>query len=331
MTKKSKESTVLHAPAKVNLTLEIIGRNANGYHMLDSLMGFTDFGDTITLDSKPSEDTRFSIKGDFSASLEKESAPQDNLILRAIDLMRENELINAQWPDQLGVTLEKNIPVAAGLGGGSIDAAMVMRALMGSPDFNPKDHPPPAPFDFQALPQNLREDIIQILGAEMPVCLQAPGLFYIQGLGEIVSPVPESGLRKCALILFNPKAGLSTKDVFNRYKEMIETGEQSFSKPNHQNNIFARDYSALPFEERLNIIQNRRNDLQKAAFSMMPALHGYLDDLSMTSAAPLLARMSGSGATLFALHERQADAEKALKELRQKHPECWVTLTHIAV
>ncbi|MBM3515122.1 MAG: 4-(cytidine 5'-diphospho)-2-C-methyl-D-erythritol kinase, partial [Alphaproteobacteria bacterium] len=170
-------TTALLAPAKINLTLHVTGRRADGYHLLDSLVAFADIGDRISI--APAPDLRLHVTGPFAAGLPTDAG---NLVLRAAQVLRGARTIGAD------VTLEKNLPVASGIGGGSSDAATTVLAL--SRLWN-------VPLDLA----------VATLGADIPVCLRRKPT-RMAGIGEILTDV--SPLPKCGIALVNPGVPLAT-------------------------------------------------------------------------------------------------------------------------
>ncbi|MDO5647693.1 4-(cytidine 5'-diphospho)-2-C-methyl-D-erythritol kinase [Paracoccus sp. (in: a-proteobacteria)] len=261
------------APAKLNLALHVTGRRDDGYHLLDSLVCFAGVGDVVTLTpGGPS----LTIDGPFAAGL----STTDNLCLRAADL--------AGGAAQIALT--KNLPVASGIGGGSADAAAVLRGLaqMGHPL-------PRAP---------------ERLGADVPVCL-AGRPARMQGIGEHITPLPP--LPALHLVLVNPGIALSTPQVFSAL-----TCRDNPPLPPIP--IFA-DLNAL-----IHWLRATRNDLEPPARQIAPVIGDVLDALTAQGAA--FARMSGSGATCFGLFDRADHAERAATAL--SHNGWWAVATELA-
>ena len=259
------------ARAKVNLWLKVIGRRSDGYHLLDSLVAFADLADT--LDVAPSDRLSLALDGPAAAALDAEG---DNLVLKAARLLAE----------QAGVTsgaslrLTKHIPVAAGLGGGSADAAATLQALA----------------DLWRLKLSEQEllGLAAKLGADVPMCLLGRTALA-SGIGEKLAPAPP--LPTCGLLLVNPGKALPTADVFSARRG-------DFSKREPLN----RPWSDLTsFVEALS---RRGNDLTAAATILCPAIADVVGFLRQ-SPGVRHAAMSGSGATCFALYDTRADAERA--------------------
>lgn len=266
------------APAKVNLSLHITGRRADGYHLLDSLVVFTEIGDSVQ--AVPSDKgLSLQVTGPEANGLTGEG---DNLVLRAAQVMRS---------DGLALTLDKHLPVASGIGGGSSDAAATLRLI--------------ARMTGRPLP----DDVLS-LGADVPVCLTAQPC-RMRGIGDLVTLVPP--LPQMAMVLVNPRIGVSTPAVFNALK--------------------ARDNPAMPadlpawagFDALIDWLAVQRNDLQAPACNLVPAIGHVLT--ALRDAGSALSRMSGSGATCFGLFQTITQAQKAADALALAHPGWWVRAT----
>jgi len=278
-----------HAPAKLNLFLHVVGKRWDGYHLLESLVVFTEFGDT--LEFYPDDTLSLDITGEFS---DKIVADENNSVLKAARTLKEK--IGCRHGAR--ITLRKRIPVAAGLGGGSSDAAAVLRAL-------PKLWNIPVEF---ALLQNIAAG----LGSDVSVCLGAkPAL--VRGVGEQVTPVDIPV--KAWVVLINPLLPVPTIEVYRRYSSGFDV-----SSPLDPVDSF----SALICE-----MSERRNALTEASVSLCPAIAEALQALRETEHCQL-ARMAGSGATCFALYEKEAQAKAAAQQLKKTFPDWWVTTSTFA-
>jgi 4-diphosphocytidyl-2-C-methyl-D-erythritol kinase len=259
------------APAKVNLTLHITGRRADGYHLLDSLVVFGPAQDV--LHAEPADALSLVLAGPFAAGLVAEA---DNLVLRAARAL-------ASWagrPPRAALVLEKHLPVASGIGGGSADAAAALRLL--------------ARLWALDVPAAEMARLSAGLGADVPVCL-AGRPARMAGIGDILTPAP--ALPPCGMLLVNPGVALATADVF-RARAGSFTPAAAWPGAWPDADSMARDLSA------------QRNDLEPPALALCPAVGAVLAALR---AAPgcLLARMSGSGATCFGLFDDAAAAARA--------------------
>ena len=275
--------------AKVNLTLQVTGRRADGYHELSSLVVFADCGDRLTF--APNDALNLTLQGPFAGGL----PAADNLVLRAAKGLAE--LTGRPLP--FAITLTKTLPVAAGIGGGSADAAAVLRALCPLADLSLDD-------------AELR-DLALALGADVPVCLASrPAL--LSGIGERLEPL--AGLPPMALVLANPGLPLSTADVF-------KARQGPFSQVAAQRPPTATE----PF---LQWLAERSNDLEAAARAVRPEVARVIESLAATQGCRL-ARMSGSGATCFGLYESRAEAERAALSLAEREPQWWVKAAGLRV
>ncbi|MEX0922100.1 MAG: 4-(cytidine 5'-diphospho)-2-C-methyl-D-erythritol kinase [Rhodovibrionaceae bacterium] len=265
----------LAAPAKVNLSLKVTGRRADGRHELDSLVVFATVADLVSLEE--AEELSLVVEGPFAEALEGES---DNLVLRAARLFRVRRGAR--------ITLTKNLPVAAGLGGGSSDAAAALRLLAA----------------LWKLP--LPDDDAVRLGADLPVCLFGRPA-RLRGIGERVEAV---ALPDFALLLVNPGIALPTGEVF-----------AAFEGPPGPAPDFPARFSDL--EALLAYLRAAANDLEVAAIRLRPEIGAVLKAIE-NSPGCRLARMSGSGATCFGIFAGLAGAEAAAAALSAARPGWWV-------
>jgi len=274
------------APAKLNLYLHVTGRRADGYHLLDSLVAFSDIGDRLSV--APAPRLTLDIIGPFARDLAHDDA-QKNLVWRAAEALAARL---GRSPD-VAVTLEKNLPVASGIGGGSSDAAAALKALAAH---------------WQAsLDENALLTIAAELGADVPVCVIARPSFF-GGIGDEIVPSPR--LTPAPLLLVNPGIALPTAAVFR-------ARQGAFSPPAR----FAAPPASIA--ELASLLKERRNDLTDAAIGIAPAISDVLARLAAQPGA-LIARMSGSGATCFALFEETAAAAAAAASLKTAQPGWWV-------
>jgi 4-diphosphocytidyl-2-C-methyl-D-erythritol kinase len=279
------------APAKVNLTLRVLGRRADGYHELESLVAFARVGDR--LEFAPGETLALDVRGPFAAAAGRLA---DNLVLKAARAL-------AGLVDGLGLgrfALVKELPVAAGLGGGSADAAAALRLLAGANRLAPDDPRLAA--------------AARATGADVPVCLD-PRARVMGGIGELLSapldvpPLPA--------VLVNPGVPLATKDVFAAFAIRARASAAAF------------DVTRAHFESidaALAALAGGTNDLEPAAIALCPAVAAVLAALAVTPGCRL-ARMSGSGATCFGLYPSETAAEAAAHALADAHRDWWVRAT----
>jgi 4-diphosphocytidyl-2-C-methyl-D-erythritol kinase len=279
------------APAKINLTLHVLGRRADGYHDLESLVAFAGVGDTLTF--APGEELALTVSGPFAAGLQ---ADPDNLVLRAAQELAQRMNL------QLGrFHLVKRLPLASGIGGGSSDAAAALRLL--------------AAHNGLAIADGRIVDAARATGADVPVCLDARARIMC-GLGErLGEPLAQSPL---FAVLVNPGLGVETRAVFSRLG--LPPGE-STGLSSHPRIPRSADRATL-----LAILRKARNDLEDAACSIAPVI---VDVIAILRAAKgsRLARMSGSGGTCFALFEDCRQAARAARVIRGEHPGWWIKPT----
>jgi 4-diphosphocytidyl-2-C-methyl-D-erythritol kinase len=257
------------AYAKINLALHVRGRRHDGYHELETLFAFVDAGDELT--ARRSERDELSVVGEFAVQL---TDPFGNLVARAMTSLPHS--------GGLAITLEKNLPVAAGLGGGSADAGAVFRLVR----------------EEFGLPEDWRERAAR-LGADVPACVESVACIG-RGIGTELEPV-ENDLAGTPVLLVNPRVPLSTAAVFAAWD-----GE---------------DRGSLPAGSTSTIATTGRNDLENAAMSLRPEIAEVLAALPPTDAT--LVRMSGSGATCFALYRSTGAMRQAAAKLASEHPGWW--------
>jgi 4-diphosphocytidyl-2-C-methyl-D-erythritol kinase len=283
------------ARAKVNLTLHVTGRRPDGYHELDSLVVFAEFGDALAF--APGEGLALEVVGPYAAALAAACGEgADNLVLRAARGLRA--LCGAAPGARM--TLEKRLPVAAGLGGGSADAAAALRGLAAL--WRLGELPTP---DLMALAAEL--------GADVPVCLDGRPC-RVGGIGERLSPV--AALPPAWLVLVNPGTALATPAVFAARRGPFSTPAGPLPR--------LADATALAAW-----LRGGGNDLETPACSLAPEIFEVLAVLRRTPGC-LLARMSGSGATCFGLYGDSATARAAAAAVAAERPAWWVRDTPIA-
>ncbi|MGA8324110.1 MAG: 4-(cytidine 5'-diphospho)-2-C-methyl-D-erythritol kinase [Xanthobacteraceae bacterium] len=279
---------VARAPAKVNLTLRVLGRRADGYHELESLVVFADCGDRLTF--TPGSALSLTLSG---ATASEAGADADNLVLKAA------RALAARIPDLIlgAFRLEKNLPVAAGLGGGSSDAAAALR-LIAQANKLALDNP-----DLQAA--------ARATGADVPVCLD-PRPRLMRGIGEQLSePLP---LPQLPTVLVNPGVALATKHVFAGLNASTQLGAPF--------DLVAAIAKLESRDQLLHMLETQPNALEAPAIVLQPVIADVLTVLRGLAGCQL-ARMSGSGATCFGLFASAVDADAAAKILRAKYPNWW--------
>jgi 4-diphosphocytidyl-2-C-methyl-D-erythritol kinase len=274
------------APAKLNLYLHVTGRRADGFHLLDSLVGFSDIADRLNV--APAPRLTLAITGPFARDLAQDD-PQKNLVWRAAEALAARL---GRAPDA-PLTIEKNLPVASGIGGGSSDAAAALKALAAH---------------WQAsLDERTLCAIAAELGADVPVCVIARASFF-GGIGDEIAPAP--ALPPAPLLLVNPGIALPTASVFRARQGAFSPAARFAAAPSSIAELAA-------------LLKERRNDLTDAAIGIVPTIGDVLTRLAAQPGA-LLARMSGSGATCFGLFETRAAAEAAATYLKSEEPRWWI-------
>ena len=277
------------AAAKVNLFLHVGGPGADGYHPLCSLMVFADLGDQVSV--AEAEALVCQVRGPFAGELAGEG---DNLVLRAARAL----MAHVRTPlSPVGLTLDKRLPVAAGLGGGSSDAGAALRLLRDAWDLK--------------LTDGELETVAASLGADGAACLWGRPVMA-QGRGERLSAAPR--LPGIDAVLVNPRVAVSTAEVYRRFDAAGMFGEVA---PPALPELFES------VEELAGWLALTRNDLEAAAVSAAPEIGDVLTTLADEPEA-LLARMSGSGATCFALCAGDVEAEGLAERLEAMRPNWWV-------
>ena len=280
---------VEQAPAKINLTLRVLGRREDGYHRLESLVAFAELADTLTL--HPGGDDALDITGPFATAC---GGAEENLVLKALRALRER--VEGLKAGRL--LLEKNIPVAAGLGGGSADAAAALRLLTRANDLEVDDPRLAA--------------AASATGADVPVCLDSRTRI-MRGVGdELSAPLDLSPL---AALLVNPRVALATRDVFAKFTAG-QASERSIA------DVPCEAGAAIAF------LDSYGNDLTSAAVACQPVIAQVIECLLAVPGARLT-RMSGSGATCFALFASAGEALEAARRLQAKRKGWWVCPTMV--
>lgn len=275
------------AAAKVNLYLHVTGKRADGYHDLDSWTVFAEVADS--LQAMKADVTTITLEGEFAHLV-----PEDNnSVLSAVQALQKKYGVQ----DGVQLTLSKKLPVAAGIGGGSADAAAALRLLSRV---------------WNLQPQAGELDMIaKALGADVPACLRSHSL-YMSGIGEKIERAPEVALDA---VLVNPGKELATKDVFaglgGRYSSAMRHPPE-----------FASVQAVVGF------LSQAHNDLEAPATALVPIIGDVLAALEVQKGC-LLSRMSGSGATCFGVYDSRENALDAAQLLQKAYPEWWVQHTRL--
>lgn len=282
----------LTAPAKLNLHLHILGKAENDFHRLDSLVAFTSFGDTITVEH--AEEFSLRITGEFATELAHER-PETNLIAKSLTTLSKKTGKNFSYK----ITLEKNIPIGGGLGGGSSDAATLLKKIVEISDIT-ADLP----------------EITSRLGSDITACLHAPNPVIMRGTGNDILP-DAPRLPACPLLLVNPRKHCSTPTV---YKNL---SMESYSSPVTWPEKFKTIESLADF-----LKTHTTNDLTSPAIKTEPLIAQVLEEIGKQHNC-LLARLSGSGATCFGIFPTTKDATTAAAQIKTTHPDWWVVETQL--
>jgi 4-diphosphocytidyl-2-C-methyl-D-erythritol kinase len=289
------------APAKINLFLHVLGRRESGHHLLDSLVAFTELGDALAAGPPSGDDPEgvtLGVEGPFGTALVGEMGDR-NLALRAARLLQKEAGVSRG----ARLRLVKRLPLASGIGGGSADAAAALRAL--------------ARFWGVDLPRARFDALALELGADVPACFVSQPA-HMEGIGERLTPMqlPDAGV-----VLVNPRTPLSTARVFEEYARLREERGAPYRRSLAMIPAFA---DARVLAEWLD--QATDNDLTEAAGRLEPAVAETLIALSEVPEA-LMVRMSGTGATCFALFADSEAAVNGARWLGQRRPRWWIAAT----
>jgi 4-diphosphocytidyl-2-C-methyl-D-erythritol kinase len=282
------------ARAKVNLTLRVVGRRVDGYHDLESVVAFADCADRLTL--TPGEELALTTSGPMAEACGETA---DNLVLKAAHLL--GECVPGLKTGSF--SLEKVLPVAAGIGGGSADAAAALRLL--------------ARLNDLALDDERLRDVALKTGADVPVCV-ASHACDMTGVGETLMPL---NLPKMPCVLVNPRIPVATKDVFAELG--LRPGDLLVGATDVVLQAPSWPEQGGSLDDWVEALAGSSNDLEAPAVRIQPVIGQVIAALNATNGA-WLARMSGSGATCFAIYENTADAQRAAEQLRRDHPLWWV-------
>jgi len=291
--KSSANQLVESARAKVNLTLRVVGRRVDGYHDLESVVAFADCADQLSL--VPGAALELKTAGPLADACGEVG---DNLVLKAARLLAERVA-----GLKTGVfSLHKALPVAAGIGGGSADAAAALRLLARANDL--------------AISDARIAEVARLTGADVPVCVPSQPC-VMTGVGESLLPL---SLPKLPCVLVNPRVAVATKDVFGALG--LRSGELLVGFADViQAMVWPEAGASL--EEWVEAFAASSNDLEAPAMRIQPVIGEVISALNATNGA-WLARMSGSGATCFAIYENTAEAGRAAENIRRDHPQWWV-------
>ncbi len=279
---------IIKSYAKINLFLEIISKNKQNYHILRSIICFIDLYDLIKIEK--SNRLSLNISGKYANFLENDNSK--NIILKTVNLMAKRFNIS----DNFAISLEKNIPIGGGLGGGSSNSASIILAL--NELFNLK----------------LKEsELIKIaleLGCDVPICLNQ-NMAIIEGIGEKITSI-HTDQKPLFCLIVNPNIHLSTKEIFSSI------------------NIKGNNNSKINLENKniIDIIKNRNNDLEEIAIKIAPIIQTILNKTEKQKNC-LIARMSGSGSSCFGLFENEKELNLAYNSLKNDFPEFYIKKTQL--
>ncbi len=277
------------APAKLNLFLHITGRRPDGYHLLNSVVCFTEIGDRLCVE--PATDLSLTIDGSFAATLPTDDS--DNLVLRAARVLAEE----AGIAPQAAITLTKELPIGAGIGGGSSDAATTLRLLN--------------QLWSVRWPKARLAEIALKLGSDVPACLE-PSPAQMQGVGEVLSPVTLVNMPPYCVLVW-PGQAVSTPLVYQAYKKAASP--------------FAQD-TVVNTRWTLEALQQQSNMLEGAACQLAPVVAEAMAQLRSTQGAQLV-RMSGSGSCCTAFYRERTQAEQSAHTIASYDSNWWVRVSRL--
>tara|TARA_B100000963_G_C22571988_1_gene646563 strand:+ start:635 stop:1513 length:879 start_codon:yes stop_codon:yes gene_type:complete len=283
------DNIIMLSPAKINLYLEVLEKTSSGYHNIESLMTFCDFGDVISI--KKAQSFKLTIDGPFSENL----SLKDNIIIKSVSLIEK--LLNKNLTVHINLT--KNLPISSGMGGGSSNAATVLLCLIELFDINYKE-------DFQGS--------LFSLGADIPFCFFRKSAL-VTGKGENILKI-EYNYQNFFVLLVNPLIEISTKRIFEKLTIPIRRDSTIF------NEKFLTNTNIVDF------LNSRKNDLETPAISECEEIKNILDVLKNETGS-LLSRMSGSGSTCFGLFKNEEDVSNAERIFRNKFKNFWIKKTKI--
>ncbi len=274
--------------AKINLFLHIIGKREDGYHLLESIFYFPEIYDEISF--KEAEVTKLSITGRFAGKLDE----KNNLVIKAFDILKKEFL--KKLPN-LNFILEKNLPVSAGIGGGSANAGGVLRELN--------------KYYKLGISNSELYKIGEKLGADVPPCIAFQACF-VSGIGEKIDRI--NNFPELNILLVNPLKPVVTSEIFRK-------GFANYSDP-----LKDKNFENLSLGELVSFLKEKKNDLYENALSLLPEISGVVKLIGKQKGC-LLSRMSGSGATCFGIFDTKENLEDAFKDVG-KITEYWVAKSY---
>tara|TARA_E500000318_G_scaffold87646_1_gene84639 strand:+ start:651 stop:1580 length:930 start_codon:yes stop_codon:yes gene_type:complete len=284
------------APAKINLFLHVTGKRGDGYHLLESLVCFTSVGDVLTGELREDGIVTLTITGPMAAGLSLDDT-NDNLVVRAAHLLQQE----TQTTLGADLILDKRLPIASGIGGGSADAAAAIRLLCDM-------------WKLDLAPATLSR-IALSLGADVPVCLHGQTCL-MSGIGDELTDLAD--LPPIPILLINPGKAVSTPEIFKARED------EDFS----QTGLWNIDQEFNSGAALADALSDCGNDLTLPATGILPEICDVLNALAREEGC-LLARMSGSGATCFGIYDTTEQAERAANAIAQASPDWWISPTQI--
>ena len=282
----SKNNFIFFSPAKLNLFLEVLNKEHNGFHNLNSLMCFCDIGDYIKLEKSSS--LSLEIEGPFARNLKKFNK-NENLIIKSIKVLKKA----IDFDSNFNIKLVKNLPISSGLGGGSSNAATVVRAICKIQSLN--------------IPNKRLMDLLFSLGSDIPFCFLGKTAL-VQGVGEKVEPTNIIPIFN--VLLVNPLIEVSTKEIF---KKINNFSKKKTKLPNYK----------MEINELIKFLSFTKNDLQDIASDLQSEIKLILN-IFKSDKNVLLYRMSGSGGTCFGIYKNKTTLESAVQFFQKYNKNWWV-------
>lgn len=288
----------LKCPAKINIFLNIIGKKSDGYHQLESIFLPIELSDYIEV--KPASAFKLITSGKYQNKIKN----SENILIKILEYFKKNFQIS----DNFSVNLQKNIPIGAGLGGGSSDGAGFIKIL--NQIFNLK------------LDKQKMQEIALNFGSDLPFFFEESACM-VRGRGELVARLPSHIVEKFTnykILLINPNINLSTKLIFENYQKLIKANKINYSKPIDIENLFTKNLDE--------IFKISNNDLAQIAFLNHPILIEILKDLN--SFNPILANMTGSGSTMFTIFDKlNLNLNQCHNFLIKKYPNYFINISNL--
>jgi len=288
----------LKCPAKINIFLNIVGKKPDGYHQLESIFLPIELSDYLEI--KPSSVFKLTVTGRYANKIEND----ENILMKILEYFKKNFQIS----DNFSINLQKNIPIGAGLGGGSSDGSGFIKILNKIYDLK--------------LNKSQMQEIALNFGSDLPFFFEENPCF-VCGRGEKFHKLPElfiEELKNYKILLINPNINLSTKLIFENYQKLIKSNKIAYSKSINNKDLFEKNLNE--------ILKNSTNDLELIAFEIHSILKEILIDLQ--SFSNILARMTGSGSTMFAIFDKSDEnLNKCYHFLKEKYPNYFIKIDNL--